>query len=186
MGQGEFNSPANIAEDSAGNIYVADTLNNRFLQFKPPFANGMSASLVIGAPGLRATALLTPPRSSLGALTPLKNPVGLPFESPAACLPVTDAGNRLRSTKTAVRFHQPVLQFKPPFANGMSASLVIGQPDFVTGTPNTTQNGLGALAPLNGGPVGLAFDGSGNLWGGFWPTSATVASSNTSRRSLPT
>src|ERR1019366_6191132 len=34
---------------------------------------------------------------------------------------------------------------------------VFGQPDLVTGTCNTTQNGLC-------GAEGLAFDGSGNLW----------------------
>src|ERR1035441_1217723 len=36
-----------------------------------------------------------------------------------------------------------VLQYKPPFTNGMAANLVIGQPNFTTPTCNITQNGLG-------------------------------------------
>ena len=43
-----------------------------------------------------------------------------------------------------------LLEFRPPLVNGMNASLVLGQPDFVTGTP-----GLGPSS-LNG-PFGAAF-----------------------------
>jgi hypothetical protein len=49
------------------------------------------------------------------------------------------------------------LEFVPPFANGMSASLVLGQADFTTSTRATTQSGLS-------GPEGITFDGGGNLW----------------------
>src|SRR5271169_5313468 len=50
-----------------------------------------------------------------------------------------------------------VLEFKPPFTDGMSASLVIGQENFTAKTNATTQSGLFA-------PVAVAVDGSGNLW----------------------
>ncbi|HEY5465197.1 MAG TPA: NHL repeat-containing protein [Hanamia sp.] len=43
------------------------------------------------------------------------------------------------------------------FTNDQSASLVLGQPDFITRAENTTQNGMDA-------PAGVAVDNSGNLY----------------------
>ena len=156
LGQGEFTTagtgltavtfdePANIAEDSAGNIYVADTLNNRVLQFKPPFANGMSASLVIGQPDF-VTGTPNTTQNGLGALAPLNGgPVGLAFDG-SGNLWVADFGN------------SRILQYKPPFAASMNASLVLGQADFTSGAGATTNSGLR-------GPESIAFDASGNLW----------------------
>ena len=50
-----------------------------------------------------------------------------------------------------------VLEYSPPFSNGMNAALVIGQNSFTTFTRATSQNGLG-------GPAGIAFDALRNLW----------------------
>jgi len=139
-----FNQPANIAEDSAGNIYVGDTLNNRVLQFQPPFSNGMSASLAIGQPDF-VTGTPNTTQNGLGALTPLNGgPVGLAFDG-SGNLWVADFGN------------SRILQFKPPFATGMNASLVLGQTDFTSGAGATTNSGLR-------GPESIAFDASGDLW----------------------
>jgi sugar lactone lactonase YvrE len=156
LGQGEFTTagaaltaatfdePANVAEDSAGNIYVADTLNNRVLQFKPPFANGMSASLVIGQPDF-VTGTPNTTQNGLGALAPLNGgPVGLAFDG-SGNLWVSDFGN------------SRILQYKPPFAANMNASLVLGQADFTSGAGATTNSGLR-------GPESIAFDASGDLW----------------------
>ena len=55
------------------------------------------------------------------------------------------------------RYNNRVLEFLPPFSNGMNAALVIGQSSFTTNTAATTQNGLN-------GPYGVAFDSPGNLW----------------------
>ena len=54
-----------------------------------------------------------------------------------------------------------MLEFKPPFATGMAASVVLGQADFTHGAAN--QGGAVAANTMNG-PGGEAFDGSGNLW----------------------
>jgi len=131
-----LSNPEYIAFDASGNLWVTDTFNNRVLEFKPPFANGMVASLVIGQAGFVSSG---PATTSSG----LSQPAGVAFDS-GGNLWIGDAGNNR------------VLQFKPTFANGMSASLVLGQASFTTSTAATTQSGLS-------GPFGIAFDSSGNL-----------------------
>jgi len=151
LGQGSFTTagaaltatgmtfPYGAAEDSAGNIYVADYGNNRVLQFKQPLSNGMSASLAIGQPDFVTGTSNTTQNG-------LHQPLGLAFDS-SGNLWVTDIGN-----------HR-ILQYKPPFATGMNASLVLGQANFTSGGHATTSSGLW-------NPSYIAFDGSGNLWVG--------------------
>src|SRR5438270_7694572 len=50
-----------------------------------------------------------------------------------------------------------MLEYKTPFANGMAATTVIGQPDMTTASNGTS-------ATLNFGFCGMSFDASGNLW----------------------
>ncbi len=128
--------PHLIAFDASGDLWVTDTGNNRVLEFKPPFANGMAASLVIGQPDFVSSGFATTGSS-------LDFPTGIAFDN---------SGNLWVGDLANCR----VLEFKPAFANGMSASLVLGQPDFTTRTLATTQSGLS-------GPFGIAFDSSGNL-----------------------
>jgi sugar lactone lactonase YvrE len=151
LGQANFTSPVHtfpptdssvfkpvfIALDSSGNLWVADEGNNRVLEFKPPFANGMAASVVVGQADFVSNASAT-------TATGLFTPIGVAF----------DSGGNLWVGDT---FNNRVLQFKPPFANGMSASLVLGQASFTTRTFATTQNGFT-------GPSGIGFDSSGNLF----------------------
>jgi sugar lactone lactonase YvrE len=132
-----MNFPTDTAEDSAGNIYVSDTGNNRVLQFKPPFTNGMSASVVIGQPDFVTG-------NTNATQNGLDYPVGLAFDS-GGNLWVVDSDN------------SRILQYQPPFANGMNASLVIGQPNFTSDGTATTNSGLYY-------PDLVAFDASGDLW----------------------
>lgn len=37
-----------LAEDPAGNTWVGDNYNDRTVEFKPPFSNGMNAFLLVG------------------------------------------------------------------------------------------------------------------------------------------
>lgn len=156
LGQGEFttagsaltaatfNLPVSTAEDDSGNIYVSDNVNNRVLQFKPPFSNGMSASLVIGQPDF-VTGTANTTQNGLGALAPLRGgPGGLAFDG-SGNLWVVDFGNNR------------ILQYQPPFATHMNASLVLGQANFTSSAAATTSSGLN-------GPHLIAFDASGNLW----------------------
>jgi sugar lactone lactonase YvrE len=136
-----LNLPQDVAEDNEGNLYVSDLVNDRVLQFKPPFTNGMAASLVIGQPNFYADDGSTTQNG-------LWEPSGLTFDG---------SGNLW----VADWYNSRVLQYQPPFTTDMNASLVIGQPNFTSSssplTPATSSSGLS-------GPQFIAFDASGDLW----------------------
>lgn len=133
--------PTAIAFDSQGDLWVGDEGNVRILEFVPPFSTGMSASLeMVGQP-----------------------PVA--FEDNGTSCNATSASNFCDTSAIAFdrngdlwlaeRDFQRVLEFVPPFSNGMASSLVVGQPDFAqTGPwhPGTV-----------GEPAALLFDTGGNL-----------------------
>jgi sugar lactone lactonase YvrE len=133
-----LDNPSGLAFDPSGNLWVADEGNNRVLEYTPAFSTGMNASLVIGQPNL------TTGTAALSA-SGLYYPYYLAFDNKSGNLWVADTDNNR------------VLEYTHPFSTGKSASLVIGQPDFTTGTPALTASGLDF-------PSGLAFDPSGNLW----------------------
>jgi len=136
--------PNSVAEDNDGNLYVSDSLNNRVLQFKPPFTNGMAASLVIGQPDF-----------TTGTANTTQNGLSVPW-----CVAFDGSGNLWVADDGNSR----ILEYKPPFANGMNASVVLGQPNFTSNLPAgppfpypTTSSGLD-------GAEQIAFDASGDLW----------------------
>jgi sugar lactone lactonase YvrE len=129
--------PTAIAVDPAGNLWVADSNNNRVLRFPTPFTTGMNADLVLGQSNFT---------SSTAALSQngLSDPLGIAVDS-AGDVFVADSSNTR------------ILEFQPPFSNGMNAAVVIGQPNFTTANPITSQSGLNE-------PVSIFIDASGNLW----------------------
>src|SRR5437867_2926466 len=151
IGQGSFttntigttettlSSPKGISFDSAGNLWVTDSLNNRVLMFPKGtgFTNGEAATIVIGqstfataASGVSATAIF--------------RPQGIAIDS-SGNLWVIDFNNR-------------VLMFPKGsgFTNGEAATTVIGQSTFTTSTSGTSATALNPSSP--------AFDSAGNLW----------------------
>ncbi len=134
-----FEYPSNVAVDGSGNLWVTDLDNNRILQFKTPFTTGMSASVVIGQPDFT-----TDNDCSVTAST-LCDAAGTAVDS-SGHLWVSDYDNNR------------VLRFSPPFTNGMSADLVLGQSSFTTRACSGGATGL--CLPW----VGVRFDASGNLW----------------------
>jgi hypothetical protein len=129
--------------DSSGDLWVADSGNSRVLEFKPPFSNDMAASLELGQPsGATAFTSNTSNNGGLSASS-LWEPHYLIFDS-SGDLWVSDTSN------------SRVLEFKPPFSNGMAATLVLGQSSFTTSGNGTTQSSLAY-------PAGISFDISGNL-----------------------
>jgi uncharacterized protein (TIGR03437 family) len=121
--------PAGVTLDSAGNLWVADTGNGRVLRFPKPFeqpqATLQRADLVIGQANF--TARLNEPSQRT-----MRSPVGLAFTGESAGA-AADRGALLVSDAALNR----VLYFPKPFANGMTATKVIGQPDFTSTSANT-------------------------------------------------
>jgi sugar lactone lactonase YvrE len=97
------------------------------------FSNGQNASVVLR-------------QLNFGGVGPNRanGPEGVAFDSAGNMWVADFSGNR-------------VLEFARPFTNGMSASLVLGQPDFVSSGAVTTQSGMS-------GPDSVAFDPNGNMW----------------------
>lgn len=135
--QNAFNSPNGMAFDNKGDLWVADSGNNRMLEFRPPFADYMNASLVIGQPDFGGS-------WSNVSQNGFFNPLSVAFDS---------KGNMW----VADCFSTRVLAFMQPFHNGMNASLVIGQPDFTSYSPSSDTRSMFQ-------PNSLGLDRSDNLW----------------------
>jgi NHL repeat len=150
-----MNQPYTIAEDRAGNLYVADDANCRVTQFQPPFSNGMSASIVFGQPNLSSANCLTGvTATTLGNSVNIGNDEVLAVNlDSSGALWVADSGNNR------------VLEYIPPFTNDMAATLAIGQPDLTSGNANqsTVLNSPPTSASLYD-PGLFTFDPSGNIW----------------------
>jgi len=141
LSQTRFNGPFYVAFGLAadGDLYVSDEGNNRVLIFTPPFSTGMAASVVIGQNGFLTKNAPSPPTASS-------------LNSPLAV-----AGDKAGNLYVADLNNSRVLQFRPPFSNGMSASLVLGQKDFVSSARVVTQNGMSD-------PAGVTVDSKGNMF----------------------
>ena len=139
--------PAGVAFDSEGRLWVADTGNNRVLEFFPPFTNNMAAGFELGQPNFTS--------NSSNAGGPIS---GAAFYAPTTIafddddqLWVTDAGNNR------------VLRFRARCRRGDFATLVLGQPNFKVGAANqggTTPTASTLDSPQNG----IVFDPK---WGVF-------------------
>lgn len=148
VGASTMSGPSGSAVDTAGNLYVADSGNCRVLKFTPPFTNGMSATLVLGKATLTDTCVL----GVAGTATTLGSVGGLAFDS-GGNLWVADNGN------------SRVLEYKPPFSNGMAAALAIGQASPSASTGCNQGGGVGTpTASTLCLPNFIVFDSTGNLW----------------------
>ncbi len=169
--------PTGLVVDSGGNLYIADTGNNRILRFPRPFDQPPGLQLpdfVIGQPSFNSGSPgSTPPLPSpttLALSTGTNNSisgfvVGLAFDSQNN-LWVSDAANH-----RVIRFPASALASGQP--SGPAADRVLGQQDYVTraALPVNTNNRL-VKAPVSttagpayiNTPAGIAFDPSGRLF----------------------
>jgi sugar lactone lactonase YvrE len=147
-------SPSAVAVDSSGNVYVADSGNNRALEYNDPFSalteDGQSAGFVAGRVfGQNGFAATQCNQGDAGAPTnqSLCDPRGIAIDNDDA-LWIADAGNNR------------VLSYARPLADN-AASLVVGQPDFSSFKCNqgATPGAFNLCAP-----AGVAIDSSGNLY----------------------
>jgi sugar lactone lactonase YvrE len=139
--QSSLYSPIALAFDHSGDLWVSDFVDNRVTEYRPPFTNGMNASLELGQP---AGDLQFVSHSGRDPDEGLHAPVDLTFDS-SGNLWVTDTGNNR------------VVEYTPPFVDGGPPSIAIGQMSLNSSAPSTTQSGLSL-------PESISFDSSGNLW----------------------
>jgi sugar lactone lactonase YvrE len=150
--------PSGVALAS-GNLYVADTSNNRVLVMKTPVLSGQPATQVYGQPN---GTLALPNAGGSPTASTLRNPKGVFAD--ASHLVVADTGNNR------------VLVYDPT-ATGNAAFLVVGQANF---TANAA-NGGGPSSATMQGPTAAYSDGT-SLWVSdtgnhrvlFWKTFPTV------------
>jgi sugar lactone lactonase YvrE len=132
--------PTGIGIDSTQRVWVADTQNSRVLIFKAAIKqNGSPASFVLGQTdftGSTSNAFGEPSASTLAT------PWGIITQA-GATMWVGDSGN------------SRTVQFTPPISTGMNASLVLGQPDLVSGLPDqeTSPNNQNQDSPFAPGSV---------------------------------
>jgi hypothetical protein len=132
-----MSNPQAVTVNAAGDVFVADVENNRVLEFTPPLSNGMAASVVLGQATFAA-------RGAAATAVGMSDPVGVAVDA-RGDLWVADASNNR------------VLEYVPPFATGMAASLVLGQ-------VNLTQSVRAATATGLDYPLGVSLDTHGDLW----------------------
>ncbi|HVE85921.1 MAG TPA: NHL repeat-containing protein, partial [Myxococcales bacterium] len=137
--------PRGLAVDAAGNLYVADTENNRVVRFPAPFSAGVQRADVIYG---QASATARGCTSGSAQVTSLCGPRAVAV-APSSDLFIADTNN-----------HR-VLRFAQGATADLLADGVFGQP-----SPATTGCNTGGVATASTlcSPRGVAVDKNGNLY----------------------
>jgi sugar lactone lactonase YvrE len=151
-----LNLPGGISFDTSGNLWVADTLNNRVLEFKAPLTTGENAGVVLGQDNFTSNT----PLYSSGCPQGQECPTAVGLTAPDG-VTVDSSGN----VWTAERGTGRILEFKAPISTGESASLVLGQAKLTT-FGDAGGFYCSAVTPANFcvEPDSLTFDSSGRIW----------------------
>ena len=152
-----LNQPYGVALDSSGNLYIADTSNNRVL-FYP--SGSTTATRVYGQGGSFTTSTV----NNGGSANGLRNPLGLTLDSSGDLYVADELNNRVL--------------FYP--AGSTTATRVYGQGGSLT-TNAANQGGISANSLYQ--PYGTSLDSSGDLYIGdtfnnrvlFYPFASTTA-----------
>ncbi|MFI5352078.1 MAG: choice-of-anchor D domain-containing protein [Candidatus Binatales bacterium] len=158
-----------VAVDSAGNLYVADTGNNRVLEFNAPFSSGtlagQAANLVFGqgssftASACTSSAVAKAPKTSVNGLCA---PTGVALD-PIGNLYVADSINN-----RVLEYNTPLTKTSVSGSGDVKPDVVFGQHGSFSldscndGVAAGDSHGLGPDSLC--GPQGLAADSAGNLY----------------------
>src|SRR5579862_6353069 len=153
--------PGGVAVDDNGNLYVADTSNNRVLEYNQPFAQsisvGFAANVVFGQGGSFTQTVCAATAAGLCF------PQGVASDS-RNNLYVADSGNH-----RMLEFNQSLAAFNPITGAGDTVA------DLVFGQGASGNNFAGDACDLNSGsasdvgmcnPLSVAVDGAGNVYVG--------------------
>jgi uncharacterized protein (TIGR03437 family) len=150
-------TPTGLAVDSGGNLYVADSGDNRILRYPKPFSQPSGyqfPDMIIGQTSFSgATANpngVTASSLQLSNGTAFFPHTGLAFDS-SGNLWVTDTGNN-----RVLRYPVALLA---PNQNGPAADTVIGQADLVSSVAASSQTSMTNLT----NPTSVSFDTSGDM-----------------------
>ncbi len=135
----DLQQPSSDAVDRYGNLFVADSSNNRVLLYPAPVGSSTAATGIIGQTSV----------TGIPTADSLSTPYGV----------AVDAAGDLFVADT---FNNRVLAFRAPLSTGMSAARVYGQPDFTSGTENQGKTAPGADTLY--WPLGVAVDSAGTLY----------------------
>ncbi len=136
-----LNYPAGVAVDPSGNVWVADSTNNRVLEFAA--SSSGSAAVALGQPEMtNNTSAWTTARTMQG-----------PFS-------VVEGGGRVYVADAS---SNRVLWWNSSttYTNGLPADGIIGQPDSASNSPN---RGLTVSTDTLFYPSSVAVDSSSNVW----------------------
>ena len=131
--------PEGLVLDSAGNLYVADTGNNRVLEYDSPLTLDTTADIFFGQPSFNSNA-------------------SFPLSASSLLFPAAVALDSSDNLYVADTNNNRVLEYEAPLANDNIADFVIGQSDFTLAVCNPVSDSSLCL------PEGVALDGSGNLY----------------------
>ncbi len=162
-----LNTPTALAVDGSGNLYVGDALNNRILRYPRPFSQPagdlVQPDMVIGQPsfssrnanagGISDRSIAT--TATIGGVLRAYG-TGLAFDREGN-LWFTDAANH-----RVVRY--PAASIGAGAANQPAADIVLGQPDFNTGTALAASIANRTNRARMNAPASLAFDAGGRLF----------------------
>jgi len=157
-----LNRPTGVGLDATGeHLYVADRFNNRVLEYQAPATGDTIADHVLGQTDALGGTSFTAGAANIGGAVSargLSQPTDVTLDS-GGNLYVADANNNR------------VLRYDNPLGTDAVADLVLGQPNFTTGTANTGGRSELTLAF----PLGVAVDADGNLYVGEFNNTRAVS-----------
>ena len=148
--------PEALTVDSGGDLWVADSINNRLLEYVTPLTTDVTADLVLGQSDFNHNQYNRTKAKGLN--------FGLGLQG-AEYPTVGVAVDPLDHVYVTDYFNNRVLGWRNAgaLANGQSADLVIGQTDFISPMINEG-NGNSPGAGTLSGPVAVGVDGAANLY----------------------
>ena len=167
VGPSSYNYPEGVTVDSLGNLYVADTYNNRVLEYNTPYVT----TAVPGSGDTVPDAVFGQPDFHSGQCN--QSPA-YPPPSPTPndlCFPVGVQVDQKGNVYISDAYNCRILEYNTPFtvtgtpgSGDTTADLAIGQANLFTATCNTNGVGSSPTASSLSTPEGIALDTQGNLY----------------------